>query len=75
MTEEEKEKAIIAQHLADLQHYRRLRIGCPVYGSFYGLLKLRTAQHLADAAPRTRYKYNCGYFDPRTGGFSPYVPA
>ena len=34
MNEEEKNAAAVA----DLMRYRALRIGCPIYGDFYGLL-------------------------------------
>ena len=72
MTEDEKEKAIIAQQLEDLHNIRRLRIGCPVYGSFCGLLKLQTAQLQSEATPQTNVRYTSGYYNQKIGGFSPY---
>ena len=72
MSEEEKEKAILAQQLEDLHNFRRLRIDCPVYGSFYGSLKMKTAQLLSEATPKTTVKYTSGYYNAALGGFSPY---
>ena len=72
MSEDKKEKAIIAQQLEDLHNIRRLRIGCPVYGSFYGLLKLQTAQLQSEATPKTTVKYSSGYYNAALGGLSPF---
>ena len=60
--------------LEDFHNARRLVIGCPVYGRFYGPLNaLHVHQILEAAAPAvSTVKYTSGYFDPRTGGFSPY---
>lgn len=65
MNEEEKN----AQAAADLMHYRTLRIGCPIYGDFYGLLhKLQAEKVLAEAVNTPARQ--CGYFDKKTGVFS-----
>ena len=72
MSEDEKEKAIIAQQLEYLHNYRRLRIGSLIYGAFYGFLKMQTAQLQSEATPRTTVKYTSGYFNAALGGFSPY---
>ena len=58
--------------LEDLHASRRLRIGCPVYGNAYTLLKLMHVQQTV--APVTLTPYNGGYYDPRTGRFSPVPP-
>lgn len=41
----------------------------PVYGDFSALWKLRQQQALVSSV--TNVEYDCGYYDYRTGGFSP----
>jgi hypothetical protein len=58
--------------LEDLHASRRLRIGCPVYGHSYTLLKLMHA-----TAPVTRQQENWPYFYTREqlGGYVGYTTA
>ena len=64
MNEEEKNAAV-----ADLMRYRALRIGCPIYGDFYGLLhRLQAEKNLAEVVNTPARQ--CGYYDHKTGRFS-----
>lgn len=58
--------------LEDLHAYRRLQVGCPVYGDFWGFVKMTQAK--ASPAAITNVPYRSGYYDPRTGQFSPVPP-
>ena len=65
MNEEEKNAAAVA----DLMRYRALRIGCPIYGDFYGLLhRLQAEKNLAEVVNTSARQ--CGYYDHKTGRFS-----
>ena len=65
MNEEEKNAAAVA----DLMRYRALRIGCPIYGDFYGLLhRLQAEKNLAEVVNTPARQ--CGYYDYKTGRFS-----
>ena len=65
MNEEEKNAAAVA----DLMRYRALRIGCPIYGDFYGLLHRLQAEKVLAEAVNTPAR-QCGYFNKKTGTFS-----
>ena len=60
--------------LEDLHAFRRLRIGCPVYGHFYDLLKLQHAAQAVTPATVAIVPYQGGYYDARTGRYSPIPP-
>ena len=66
MTEEEKKAAFEA----DLMRYRALRIGCPIYGSFYALLHRLQAKKILAEALNAPANFQGGYFNKRTGRFS-----
>ncbi len=55
--------------LEDLHAARRLIVGCPIYGRFYGALHLQAAQNVLAEVCNTPAR-QCGYFDKRTGSFS-----
>ena len=65
MNEEEKNAASVA----DLMRNRALRIGCPIYGDFYGLLHQLQAEKVLAEALNTPAR-QCGYFNKKTGSFS-----
>ena len=47
-----------------------LIINTPIYGDFLSMAALML-KHEAPQTPVTLLRYNCGYYDARTGRFSP----